>query len=45
MSLPRAFESLRKEIMKKFCGRRKIENNGNAIIQRLTVKYGSLKKR
>jgi hypothetical protein len=37
-----AFESFWKA-MKKFCGRRN-EIYGNAIIQRLTVKYGSLKK-
>jgi len=37
-----AFESFWKA-MKKFCGRRN-EIYGNAVIQRLTAKYGSLKK-
>jgi hypothetical protein len=44
MSSPRAFESFRKT-MKKILWQEKIENDGNTIIQRLTVKYGSLKKR
>lgn len=39
----KAFESLRKN-HEKILWQEKIENIGNAIIQRLTAKYGSLKK-
>ena len=43
MLSPKAFESLRKN-HEKILWQEKIENIGNAIIQRLTAKYGSLKK-
>jgi hypothetical protein len=44
MSSQKAFESLRKNHEKKILWQEKIENIGNAIIQRLTFKYGSLEK-
>jgi hypothetical protein len=42
MSLPKLLRAF--EAMKNFVAG-EIENNGNAIIQRLTAEYGSLKKR